>query len=141
MKLIQILNLMLNSYLNIKSDFIRFAIVGIVSTLVNFFIYILFASIVNLEIFLSSIIGYSSGLFVSYHFGRTWVFKNIYNANIKNVFLFLLVYLVGGVGMGLIITYLVDVVSIEYRLSWFIGVTFAAMNNYFGLKLYVFNKK
>ena len=93
---------MLSRYLNSKSNFIRFVVVGIVSSAVNFFIYLFFISVVNLEVFLSSIIGYSFGLIISYHFGRTWVFKTLHKPNIRNVFLFLLVYIIGGVGMGLI---------------------------------------
>ena len=132
---------MLSKYLHSKSNFIRFALVGIVSSSVNFFIYLFFISVVNLEVFLSSIIGYSFGLITSYHFGRTWVFNTLHKPNIKNVFLFLLVYIIGGVGMGLIIQYLVETASIEYKLSWAIGAIFAVTNNYIGLKLYVFKKK
>jgi putative flippase GtrA len=43
--------------------------------------------------------------------------------------------------MGLIIQYLVETASIEYKLSWVIGAIFAVTNNYIGLKLYVFKKK
>lgn len=132
---------MLNNYLNSKPNFIRFVLVGIVSSLVNFLVYLFFIKIFNLEVFLSSIIGYSFGLIISYHFGRTWVFKTLHKPNIRNVFLFLLVYIIGGVGMGLIIQYLVEIASIEYKLSWFVGAIFALFNNFIGLKLYVFKKK
>jgi len=132
---------MLSKYLHSKSTFIRFALVGIVSNSINFLIYLFSISIVNLEVFLSSIIGYSFGLITSYHFGRTWVFNTLHKFNIKNVFFFLLVYIIGGVGMGLIIQYLVETASIEYKLSWVIGAIFAVTNNYIGLKLYVFKKK
>ena len=132
---------MLSRYLKIKSNFLRFVVVGTFSTLVNFLIYLFFINVVNFEVFLSSIIGYSFGLITSYHFGRTWVFNTLYKPNIRNVFLFLLVYIIGGVGMGLIIQYLVHIASIEYKLSWVVGAIFAVTNNYLGLKLYVFKKK
>jgi len=132
---------MLSRYLKIKSNFLRFVVVGTFSTLINFLIYLFFINVVNFEVFLSSIIGYSFGLIASYHFGRTWVFNTLYKPNIRNVFLFLLVYIIGGVGMGLIIQYLVHIASIEYKLSWVVGAIFAVTNNYLGLKLYVFKKK
>ena len=43
--------------------------------------------------------------------------------------------------MGLIIQYLVETASIEYKLSWVIGSILAVTNNYLGLKLYVLKKK
>ncbi len=132
---------MLSRYLKIKSNFLRFVVVGTFSTLVNFLFYLFFINVVNFEVFLSSIIGYSFGLITSYHFGRTWVFNTLHKPNIRNVFLFLLVYIIGGVGMGLIIQYLVHIASIEYKLSWVVGAIFAVTNNYIGLKLYVFKKK
>ena len=80
---------MLSRYLKIKSNFLRFVVVGTFSTLVNFLFYLFFINVVNFEVFLSSIIGYSFGLITSYHFGRTWVFNTLHKPNIRNVFLFI----------------------------------------------------
>lgn len=124
-----------------KSSFFRFLQVGLFSNIVNIVVYIFLYKILNIQLFISSVIGYIFGLIISFHFGRTWVFYNNNEANIRNVFLFLLVYLIGGLGMAWIITFLTKSFNINYIISWFFGAIYAVLNNYLGLKIYVFGKK
>ena len=53
---------------------------------------------------------------------------------------FLVVYFIGGFGMTLIITWLSESLSIDYKASWIGGAIFAVFNNYLGSKYIVFNK-
>jgi len=132
---------MKNSKMEFKSSFFRFLQVGLSSNIVNIVVYIFLYKILNIQLFISSVIGYIFGLIISFHFGRTWVFYNNNEANIRNVFLFLLVYLIGGLGMAWIITFLTKSLNINYITSWFFGAIYATLNNYLGLKIYVFGKK
>lgn len=132
---------MKNLKIKINSSFLRFIQVGLMSNIVNIVIYIFLYKILNIQLFISSIIGYIFGLVISFHFGRTWVFDNYNEANLRNVFLFLLVYLIGGLGMACIITFLTKSFNINYIISWFFGAIYAVPNNYLGLKIYVFGKK
>lgn len=123
----------------LKSDLQRFILVGLGSNLVNFavyFILILFGK----PLFLSAITGYLVGLFFSYHFGRVWVFGQKFQMSQKNVAKFATVYIVGGIGMSFLIEMAGRTMSIDYRLVWLFGATFAVMNNFFGLKWFVFNQ-
>lgn len=125
----------------IKSDFFRFIIIGLLSNTVNIVVYILSYKVLNIDLFISSFCGYLCGLIISFHFGRTWIFDNYNAADIKNVFLFLLVYFIGGIGMAFIIKVLTDTYNVGYIISWIFGAVYATLNNYFGLKTYVFGKK
>ncbi len=89
---------------------------------------------------MSSGLGYSVGLIFSYHFGRIWVFGLRYNVTKKNVIRFFFIYLIGGLGMSLLIELIDNVTGVDYRISWFFGAFFAVINNFFGLKYFVFNK-
>jgi GtrA-like protein len=77
--------------------------------------------------------------FFSYHFGRTWVFNKNFDIREGNIISFALVYAIGGVGMSLLIEVMNKKVGLDFQISWIIGAAFAVVNNFLGLKYYVFN--
>lgn len=117
----------------------RYLFVGIGSNVINFIVYLLCYSI-GISLFVSSAAGYSAGLIVSYHFGRIWVFGRKFDMSKRNVVRFTAVYVVGGLGMSALIELLEKTMGIDYRVSWLFGAGFAAVNNFLGLKWFVFNK-
>jgi len=126
--------------MSIKTEFLRFIITGAVSNLINFVIYTL------LYIFFGSILaastfGYLGGLGYSYLLGRMWVFSPSIQMNSKEFLMFIVVYAVGGIGMVTIIHFSEAIFRFDYRLCWFLGAVFAALNNFVGSKLLVFNTK
>jgi putative flippase GtrA len=94
----------------------------------------------GISLFISSAIGYSAGLLVSYHFGRIWVFGRKFEMSKQNVTRFAIVYAVGGFGMSALIELLDKTSGIDYRISWLFGAGFAVINNFLGLKWFVFNR-
>ena len=84
--------------------------------------------------------GYIAGLFVSYIYGRIWVFGKRFRASKYRLFLFACVYLVGGIIMSIVIGFLNNQFEIDYRICWIIGASFAVLNNFFGQKFIVFRK-
>ncbi|MDA7796739.1 GtrA family protein [Gammaproteobacteria bacterium] len=122
------------------NSFLRFCVIGIFSTLVNYASYI-FLLTNEISIFFSSIIGYSLGTFVSYHFGRTWVFHKQSKSNYYDLIKFLTVYLFNGVIVAGITSVLSDVVGFDYRVSWLLGVIYGMFANFLGSKFLVFKKE
>ena len=120
-------------------ELFRFLFVGIGSNIINFATY-LFVYSIGIPLLAASAAGYVIGIFFSYHFGRVWVFSQRFQVSKNNIIRFAAVYLVGGFGMSIIIEFLVRILGIEYRVSWFVGAIFAVINNYFGLKKIVFIK-
>ena len=94
-----------------------------------------------MPVFASAIVGYLFGLLCSYHFGRTWVFGHRFDFTVASVVRFLLVYAAGGLGMSTIITVLVNGSMLNHTMSWLVGATFAAGNNFIGLKWLVFGRR
>ena len=121
----------------IMNDFLRFGIVGVVSSSFNFCSYVIAYSL-GLSLFVSSILGYTVGMLVSYNYGRTWVFGKTYNVSLTNIILFTITYAVGGVGMAVIINTLNVNMGIDYKVCWFFGLIFSIINNFFGMKYVVF---
>ena len=120
-------------------DLARYLLVGLGSNLINFAIYF-FCYSVSISLFASAAVGYSVGLFFSYHFGRIWVFGHKYDVSKKSIVRFGVVYLIGGVGMSTLIELLDKSIGLDYRISWLFGASFAVLNNFLGLKWFVFNK-
>ena len=127
-------------YLITDHTFIRFAIIGVVSNIINFTLYSL-TYLMFINIIISSLIGYFFGILTSYYFGRLWVFKVDNKFTLNEIVRFVSVYVIGGLGMTIIIYYLDHYLNFDYKLSWVVGALFAITNNYLGSKHLVFRKK
>ena len=124
------------TYMNISKQFLRFTLVGIQSTLINYFFYILIYDFTE-NLLIASFLGYFGGLFNSFIFGKKWVFRSLEVIRNKTIIKFVILYLFG----FFIMTLIIDLLSkwgFEYRLAWCIGITFAITNNFLGSKYFVF---
>ena len=117
---------------------IRFVIVGVCSTLVNFFVYLILYKI-TAKISLSVYVGYCTGLLISYAFGKKWVFRLSGNLKLLNKILFFLTYITGGIIMTLLTTFLENI-GLNHKFAWLIGISYAVINNFLGSKFLVFKK-
>ena len=126
-------------YSLVRNTFIRFSIVGVLSNILNFAVYVI-VFLLSTNIVFSSVLGYSIGLFNTYLLGRIWVFNSEQPNQFKEIVKFLVVYFIGGAGMTLIIVWLNNELNIDYKASWIGGAIFAIMNNYLGSKYIVFKK-
>ena len=120
-------------------EIFRFLVVGVLSNITNFFVY-LSLYFLGVGLFLASLLGYTVGIYISYNFGRKWVFGKIFDSSKKLLISFYLVYIVGGIIMSVIIVISTNILEIDYRISWIIGAFFAVTNNFVGQKFIVFRK-
>ena len=121
-----------------KIQILKFGIVGIGSTFLNFCVYSIVYHL-TLTINLASSLGYLSGLFTTFYLSNSWTFtKSRYKNLSYTLFLFIFIYLIGGLEMTLIIN-IVDKLIYNHRIAWICGVFFAAMNNYFCSKYFLFH--
>jgi len=123
----------------IQHSFIRFLVIGLISAVLNFSLYVLIF-LTSSNIILSSVFGYLIGISTSFYFGKIWVFSSSHVFNISEIVRFLIVYFLGGLGMTLIIIWLNQDLGLGYKLSWIGGIIFSIINNYFGSKYLVFKK-
>ena len=126
-------------YLLTDNTFKRFVIIGVVSNIISFTFYTLIFLIFS-NIVVSSVAGYSIGVLSSYYFGKVWVFESEQVFKLSEMFKFMVIYFIGGLGMTLIIIWLNQDLNINYQVSWIGGAIFAIINNYLGSKYIVFKK-
>ena len=116
----------------------KFGVVGLGSTLLNFCVYSI-VYYLTLQINLASFLGYFSGLFTTFYFSNNWTFSKSRYKNLSyTIFLFVLIYFMGGLEMTLVIN-IVDKLLQNHRVAWICGVFVAAMNNYFCSKYLLFH--
>ena len=127
-------------YFLTDNNFKRFVIIGVVSNIINFTFYTLIFLIFS-NIVVSSVVGYSLGVLSSYYFGKVWVFESEQVFKLSEMFKFMVIYIIGGLGMTLIIIWLNQDLNIDYQISWIGGAIFAIINNYLGSKYIVFKKQ
>ncbi len=122
-----------------KYQIFRFFISGLISTFINFLVFNSFYLIFKNIIF-ASLLGYSTGLLTSFIFAKVWVFRvNSQKQIIKSFFIFCLIYSLGGLEMSLIIFLLSRLID-NYKIAWLFGAFIGALNNYLGLKYFLFKK-
>lgn len=137
---------------------IKFAIVGVLNTLVDFAVF----QALNLLlgwVYVAQIIGYTCGIINSYVWNSNWTFREQRTRSFREIALFILVNLLSlGVSLG-VIWLCRDVFGItnEWVASWMpaalngflkgdtvdklIATCFAIVVNYVGNRLFVFNQK
>ena len=122
-----------------KFQILRFIIVGVLSTLLNFFSYSLIYYFTS-NLSFASFLGYSFGLLNSFYFSNKWVFQNLRNRRLSySVIIFLIIYSVGGLEMTLVIN-IVNSILLNHKIAWLCGVIVAAINNYLCSKYFLFNR-
>ena len=121
-----------------KIQILKFIIVGLGSTALNFCIYSIIYKL-TFAINLASFIGYSVGLLNSFYFSDNWVFSGSRNKKTNYaLFLFFGIYFLGGLEMALIINFVDNYIQ-NHKIAWIGGVFVAAMNNYLCSKYLLFD--
>ena len=116
----------------------RFILIGFFSTFINYLTFNMIYTFSS-NLVLSSYLGYFIGLINSFIFGKKWVFNFQEKISFFKKILYLVVYFIGGTIMTLVISKL-QVIGINYKLAWFIGLNFSLANNFLCSKYIIFNK-
>ena len=116
-----------------NQQILRFIISGVIASSLNFFsyraLYLIFKNIL-----FASISGYCIGILVSFIFAKSWVFKiSSSQPLVKSLYLFCLIYILGGIEMSLVIVFLNRLIE-NYKIAWFFGALIGSINNYLGSK-------
>lgn len=123
-------------------QFVKFNIVGVLNTAVDFGVYFLLTKFAGMNYVLAQTISYTAGIANSYVWNTIWTFKQEKRRNTKEILLFILVNLVSyGVSVG-ILALCKDVFHVPYELVSKAAASFgSALVNFAGNKLFVFNKE
>lgn len=123
--------------LNEFISFIKFSMVGVVNTLVNWITFFILSNI-GIYYIAANIIAYSIATTNSYFWNSKWVFKYEKGSTIKSSFKFILLNLFGLALNTSILYLLVDFLNLKKILALIIATGVTMIINYFINKLWVF---
>ena len=117
----------------------KFFVSGLIASGINFLVYsTLYLFLKNLVI--ASFCGYFVGILFSYALAKIWVFQNKSRQNLLKSFpTFCLIYFLGAIEMSFVIVFLNQFLN-NYRIAWLFGAFIGALNNYLGVKYFLFRK-
>lgn len=122
-----------------------FLISGLIANFVNYIFYEFFVY-ATVSIFVSAIIGYSAGLFVSFFLNQNWVFKaedesGFFLSSSVQTSVFLIVHALAAVSMGGLTSSLVKIMGLGTSVSFVVAAVPIALLNYLALNFLVFRMK
>ena len=121
------------------SRFIKFGLVGVLNTIINWILFILLNSM-GVYYIISIIIAYSISTLNSYLWNSKWVFKYTGDNVNQTTFKFITLNIIGLVLNTIILFLLVDIIKLPKIIALIIATGVVMILNYFINKLWVFKK-
>lgn len=121
----------------ITRQFSKFVVIGVVSTIINYIVFLLLLNYLNMNYLASSTIGFFAGVFAGFSFNRNWTFQ----VNERNTAQLLKYYLVYSLSLllGLVtLRILVDSFGIPPQYANVAMICQTTLTNFGGTKWYVF---
>ena len=117
----------------------KFLISGLIASGINFLVYSSLY-LISKKLVIASFGGYFIGILFSYVLAKIWVFQNKSRQNLlKSIPTFCLIYFLGAIEMSFVIVFLNQFLN-NYRIAWLFGAFIGALNNYLGVKYFLFRK-
>ena len=117
----------------------KFLVSGLIASGINFLVYSSLY-LISKKLVIASFGGYFIGILFSYVLAKIWVFQNKSRQNLLKTFpTFCLIYFLGAIEMSFVIVFLNQFLS-NYRIAWLFGAFIGALNNYLGVKYFLFRK-
>lgn len=122
-------------------SFIRFAIVGVINTIVTILVNMLCNNVFHIHFQVSWVIAYAAGVTNSYIMNKLWTFESKGgNKTSTELLQFITVNLVSLAATSLGLKYFVENLGINENLAQLPTIVISQFINYFGYKLWVFKK-
>ena len=117
----------------------KFLVSGVIASSINFLVYSSLYLIFK-KLVIASFGGYFIGILFSYALAKIWVFQNKSSQNfLKSFPTFCLIYFLGAIEMSFVIVFLNQFLN-NYKIVWIFGAFIGALNNYLGVKYFLFRK-
>lgn len=127
------------SYKHVSKEFLKFAVIGALSTLINYGISVLFIRSFHVNELLSTSLGYILGFLFGFIFNRNWAFYSIGNYKkeiLKYVFLYTFSLLV-----NILLVYISKkYIAIPFEICYLFVIGVTTILNFTGSKLFVFKE-
>ncbi|MBT5953774.1 hypothetical protein HOG98_03540 [bacterium] len=121
----------------LKKSFLRFLIIGGVSTAINYSVFHVFLAVFGMHYAMSSGVGYCTGLVVGYFFNKSWTFQAARHS-VAAITQYICVYL-GSLTLSLVLlSFLIEGLSFPAWFANIIAIGLTTITNFVGLRFWVF---
>ena len=125
---------------NVK-QFIKFAIVGVINTLINLCVLYILTDFFNVYYIFSAVIAFIVAVTNSFILNKIWTFKeNLGDRTIKKYSKFFIISICALLVNLLVLYVLTDIFKLYYMLSQVIAIGVSLWVNFFGNKMWTFRK-
>jgi putative flippase GtrA len=122
----------------ISTQFYKFIVVGVWSTIINYGIFYILLEFLNINYLISSAVGFISGVFAGYGFNRKWTFKVEKKKKYTEIIKYYTVYIVSLILSLLFLKIIVDAVGVDPRIANILAIGLTTCTNFIGIKIVVF---
>lgn len=123
-----------------SKEFVRFVVVGTVSTVLNYLLFVVLFKFVGIHYVVSSIAGYIAGHIFGYNLNRAWTFSSVIASRVKEYSFYALLNLFSLVLNIATLHVLVTVFSLNPLVANVFAIGTSTISNFLGCKCFVFNK-
>lgn len=124
----------------IKKQFLRFIVVGLVSTSISYSAFFIALRLFFVQYLLSSCIGFVVGVFVGFSLNKNWTFSSKTIQSKKIIIGYFSVYVVSLLINLIFLRVTVGEFSMMPEISNFLAICITTCTNFIGIKFFVFKK-
>lgn len=124
----------------IKKQFLRFIVVGLLSTAVSYGVFLIALHYFYLHYLAASALGFFSGVIVGFFCNKSWTFEASQHKHQEIIIQYFLVYLVSLFISMVCLKILVDFWRLSPELANFLVIGVTTCTNFIGVKFLVFKK-
>ncbi len=124
--------------MKITTQFIKFALIGVVNTVVHYSVFLLLFRVFGVLMLLSSGIGYSLGVLNSFVMNRRWTFKMVNKANLPEFSRFVVVNVVSLLVNLVVLRALVQNIGVMPEIGQIGAIVASVLVNFSGNKWWTF---
>jgi len=120
-------------------QFVKFVLVGSISTVINYGFFFLLYSTLSLNYIIAAAIGYVIGLLVGFIINKSWTFQ-AQDKSRNFIFDYLIIYILSLLIGILFIRFLVEELKIMPEIANILVIGLITLTNFIGVKFFVFKK-
>lgn len=116
----------------------KFGIVGILSTLFNYSVFVFFYKIISIHYIISSILGYISGLLLGYQLNKNWTFIDQVDKSKSYIVDYIKVYGISLILSQVFLLFIVEILLINPLYANILAIALSTVINFIGTNFFVF---
>ena len=132
------MNLPMN--LPMKNQFLKFIIVGLFSTIINYCLFYLLLNFVNINYLVSSSCGFIAGVFGGFYLNKNWTYNDKNNKSKTLLWKYFSLYLTSLLISLIFLKITVDYIGLNPEIANLLAIGITTCINFIGTKFMVFKK-